>query len=194
MLSLHKPKSKLSMVNSILLGLIILVNLYTIMLPLSPPLVVMATNPKAKQTQVAQRAASSPEQQGDRLIVPSIALDQPFYQGDESVLEKGLWLRPKGSTPDQGSNTVIVAHRFTYHNALNNFYFLNKMSIGDPIVVFWQNQKYVYKVDTINIVAPTELSVEAPSRSPKLTLYTCTPLWDPKERLVVTATIQELAQ
>jgi len=50
----------------------------------------------------------------------------------------------------------------------------------------------VYTVDRIKQVTATAVEIEAPTARPTLTLYTCTPLWNPKDRLVVTATLQEI--
>jgi len=59
--------------------------------------------------------------------------------------------------------------------------------MGDELGIYWQGKIYTYKVNAIRVVEPTEISVESPSDSPKLTLYTCTPLWSAKQRLVIEA-------
>jgi sortase A len=45
----------------------------------------------------------------------------------------------------------------------------------------------LYKVAEIKTVASTAGEVEAPTDTDQLTLYTCTPLWSAKERLVIVA-------
>jgi len=128
----------------------------------------------------------------NRLVIPKIALNQHIYTGDHAYLVNlGVWARPNASTPPQGSNTVMVAHRFTYLGPAT-FYSLGSLSVGDPVVVYWQGKEYDYRVDNKKTVAATDLSVEDPSSKPELTLYTCTPLWtaDPKYRIVVTASLE----
>ncbi len=125
------------------------------------------------------------------LIIPSIALQEVIHEGpDISTLRQGVWKLPKSSAPDKNSNTVLVGHRFTYAGAAV-FYNLDKVRTGDTMHVYWKSKRYEYKVDTIKVVPPNEISVEAPSKEPMLTVYTCTPLWSFKERLVIQAKLVE---
>lgn len=101
-------------------------------------------------------------------------------------LRKGVWLIPKTSTPDKASNTVMAGHRFTYAGPAV-FYFLDKVQLDDMITIDWQSKEYTYKVSTIKEVPPTAVEIQNPSEKPMLTLYTCTPLWSAKNRLVVQA-------
>lgn len=122
-----------------------------------------------------------------RLVIPKIALDQHIYEGTSPYLvNKGVWARPNTSTPPKGSNTVLVGHRFTYDGPAT-FYNLDKVAVGDPIVVYWRGKEYDYKVSETKVVPPTAIDVEAPTKDPQLTIYTCTPLWSAKNRLVVVA-------
>ncbi len=121
----------------------------------------------------------------NRLVIPQIDLNAEVYNGlYASTLSKGIWHRPKTSTPDQGGNTVLVAHRFTYHSPAI-FYNLDKMKKDDTFVLYWGGKEYDYKVKEIRIVQPTDVYIEEQTAEPILTLYTCTPLWTSKERLVV---------
>ncbi len=123
----------------------------------------------------------------NRLIIPKLMLDEPIYEGEPIyTVDKGIWRRPRTSTPDLNSNTVLVGHRFTYRGAAV-FYHLDLVKAGDEMAVYWNGQKYLYKVTTTKIVPPTEVSVEAPTHAQTLTIYTCTPLWTSKDRLVVIA-------
>ncbi len=130
----------------------------------------------------------------NQVIVPSMLLDQPIYEGPVSqqykVLNKGIWRFSSSSTPDKGGNTVLIGHRFTYTNPRGVFYFLNKVKVGDSIGIIWQNKQYSYKVVSISEVPPTNTAIEANSKQAKLTLFTCTPLWLPKDRLVVVANLE----
>lgn len=137
----------------------------------------------AKIRQVAPKTI--PRQ--NTLFVPRLDLTQPINEGrDLSALHNGTWRRPQTSTPVLGGNTVIVGHRFTYSGPAV-FYNLDKLQIGDPVVVYWQGKEYDYSVSDIRVVPPTELAVEANTSSAELTLYTCTPLWSAKDRLVIVA-------
>lgn len=124
----------------------------------------------------------------NRLVIPEIFVDGQIYEGkNDSTLSRGLWHRPNTSTPDRGGNTVITAHRYKFISGPNTFYNLDKLKIGDKLTVFWNSKEYDYQVIKTRVVPPSDLSVENNSSSPMLTLYTCTPLWTSKNRLVVEA-------
>lgn len=103
------------------------------------------------------------------------------------MLHYGVWRLPYTSTPDKGGNTVLVGHRFTYTEPQGVFYFLDKIRVGDAITVYWQGKPYEYVVMSTSVVPPTDLAVEAQTTTPRLTLYTCTPLWTAQNRLIVVA-------
>jgi sortase A len=130
-----------------------------------------------------------PIPQENRLVIPTINVDILITEGsDLGALIKGGWRRPNTSKPNQGGNTVIAAHRFTY-TATNASYFYNldKVKVGDPIVIYWEGVEFNYTVDSIKEVEATAVEVENPTPDKRLTLYTCTPLLTAKKRLVVVA-------
>lgn len=126
--------------------------------------------------------------QVNKLVVPSIGVDGVIYEGATvSTLNNGIWRRPNTSTPDKGGNTVLSAHRFLYETGPITFYHLDKVKMGDKIYVLWNNKRYEYQVFNISEVLPTQIEVEANTKDPIITLYTCTPLWTAEKRLVVKA-------
>jgi LPXTG-site transpeptidase (sortase) family protein len=193
---------RLSKVNNVLLLCIILVNGYIVGAPLVPAALfawqshhgkkatlVQLLHPTAKLTAVAT------SDQPNSVIIPSMLLDQPILEGPVSqtyqILDRGIWRWPTGSTPDKGGNTVLIGHRFTYTNPRGIFYYLNKVAMGDEIGVFWNNKEYLYQVVSISQVNPNDTAIEDHTSNPELTLFTCTPLWLPKDRLVIIADLEK---
>lgn len=126
----------------------------------------------------------------NRITIPALKVDSPVYGGTSiDFLEKGTWLRPNGSTPDKGGNTVIVGHRYTSQDwfGKNTFYDLPDVEVGDLIEVVWEGKEYVYKIFLTDTVKPDAVEIEAPSSENILTIYTCTPLWSGHNRFVVKA-------
>lgn len=125
----------------------------------------------------------------NQLYIPSIGALASILEGtDPHTVDKGLWRRPATTTPDKIGNMVVVGHRFSYnHGVIQPFYHLDKLKIGDKIYISWAGKTYVYIAASKRVVPPTESSVEAPTPQQQLTLYTCTPLLNPKDRLVITA-------
>jgi len=127
-----------------------------------------------------------PKPTENTLVIPSIGVDARIYEGESTrALDRGIWRRPKSSTPDKGGNTVLTAHRFMYTQGPNTFYSLDKVKPGDTFIVFWNNEEYTYQVEEIKIVEPSEISVEDNTETSRLTVYTCTPLGTSEQRLVI---------
>jgi sortase A len=186
---------RLSRVNSALLALIIIINAYIIVAPFAPNVWFWWQSRHSQQTaSLGQKIhqQSPPKNQPNSVIIPSMLLDQPILEGRDTyaILNKGIWHWPASSTPDKGGNTVLLGHRFTYTNPRGVFYFLNKVKVGDEIGITWHNTNYHYKVSDVKVVSPTDTNILNPTDKPTLTLYTCTPLWWPKDRLVVTAQLE----
>lgn len=134
-----------------------------------------------------------PTPKENRLVIPALQLDQEIYEGRYSnTLSKGLWRRPHTSTPDQGGNTVIAGHRFM-HSKPGVLFHLDKLKEGERFSLYWQGKEHLYQVSSVKIVSPLALEVEHQTKEPLLTIYTCTPLWTAKQRLVIQATPLEEA-
>lgn len=88
-------------------------------------------------------------------------------------------------------NAAIAAHRAKTKGRLFNR--LNEVEAGDEIIIETKGDTYVYVVDKISIVKPTDVSVLKRDNIDKalLTLITCDPLVNPTHRLIVRAKLKE---
>jgi sortase A len=178
-------------VNHLLTVVAVGLGLYIMIYPFLPQVVWKIAHPNntveatPATTPASQTNSDVPD--GDLLLIPRLGMRETIHSGKSiSELRKGTWLLPHSSQPDQQSNTVIVGHRFTY-GGRGVFYHLDKVQVNDEITVYWEGTEYSYNVSSTKTVPATEVSVEQPTDSAKLTLYTCTPLLTAKDRLVVTA-------
>jgi sortase A len=191
-----KHRSRLGWINIGLVIAIVVINGYILVLPFLPQVSLWLHKKQISglaglpyrtklDNNANQNRASVPSD--NRIIIPKIALDQHIYTGKSQYLvNKGPWARPNTSTPSRGSNTVIAGHRFTYSGPAT-FYSLDKIMAGDIVVLYWQGKEYDYKVAKTEIVPATAIEIERPTKDSQLTIYTCTPLWSAKDRLVVIA-------
>lgn len=183
----------LKWINRLLLLLIIVLDGYVIILPFIPEVqfrIAQATSDPVDVDKPEQAATISRD--ANHIVIPRLRLDEKIYIGDDpKLVHKGVWHRPATNTPGQGSNTVLVGHRFTYKDPAV-FYNLDKVQMNDPIVVVWDGKLYVYRVNDIKTVPATAIEVEAPTSEERLTVYTCTPLWSVKDRLVITASLEKV--
>ncbi|MGH7158146.1 MAG: sortase [Candidatus Saccharimonadales bacterium] len=191
---------RLRVVNNYLTVAVIAIALYIIAAPFLPQVGWWLGHESPVKNLVHSPAANPddlpPAQQqvaGDRLFIPRLAMQEAIYGGGIGALSSGVWRVPHTSTPDKGGNTVLVGHRFTYKDPTGVFYHLDKVERGDRVTVHWQGKVYQYQVADIRVVPATELSVEAGTPEPQLTLYTCTPVWSVENRLVIVAKLLEEA-
>lgn len=183
----------LRFINRGLLVIIILLNGYVLVTPFLPQVTYQVNQVFSEPQQV-----ETPEQRAvidrstDHVVIPKIGLDQKIWFGDnEKLVNKGVWHIPKSSTPDKGSNTVLVGHRFTYKDPAV-FYHLDKVVAGDPIIAVYGGKLYTYKVRETKLVNPEDVYIEDPTEDEILTLYTCHPVWSVRQRLVVIADLESI--
>lgn len=182
--------------NSFLSFIVILLGLYIAITPFLPQISYWLrdkspeyTAPYGGELAKAEGSDSSaPVPIDNRLVIPSIGINEPIIEGSNIwvITNGGTWLRPKSASPDGNGNTVIVGHRF-YGNDISTFYHLDKVKIGQLMAVYWNGKETLYEVTETKVVDPTAVGIEAPTSEKQLTLYTCTPIWTAKNRLVVIA-------
>ena len=131
--------------------------------------------------------AEKPKPQGNRLVIPKIGVDIPVVEGtDERALLRGAWRIPGTSGSPADGNMVLSAHRFRYRPpSSETFYLLNKLETGDVFILYWNDEEYDYRVANVKEVGPDAVSILNKTSDPRLTLFTCTPLFSTARRLVV---------
>lgn len=139
--------------------------------------------PKTKPT-----AVTAKPKRPNRLVVSSMGVDSQILEGDANTLNKGIWHVPGTSSPDKGGNTVISAHRYKWlPPSTKTFWNLDKVKVGDLITVTWNDKDYMYQVKKTEIVKPNRVDILNNTKDPKLTLFSCTPKFTSKNRLIVYA-------
>ncbi|PID31283.1 sortase [Candidatus Saccharibacteria bacterium] len=121
----------------------------------------------------------SPRTNDNRIIIPRIGVNIPYGAEDSSLETGALWRYPDRGSPEQGGNFILAAHRFTLaptpqQTALRSpFYHIDKVQVGDNVVVDFNGKRYGYEINEIKTVQPSQVEVEAPSDTAKITLYSC---------------------
>lgn len=182
--------------NNILLASIILLNSFVIVMPIVPFVSFYLPSNNSVKQHLTQKISSQqsdgqiiPTPKTNTLIAPAMLLEQPILEGKNTyaTLDQGILRWPASSTPDKGGNTVLLAHRFTYTQPKGSFYYLDKLKVGDAVGVAWRGVMYHYTITETKVVEPNATDILANTDTPRLTLFTCTPLAWPKDRLVVIA-------
>lgn len=113
-----------------------------------------------------------------------------FGNNERQALLRGAWHIPGSGTPDQPDgykNIVLSGHRYLYTSGPKTFFNLDKLAKGDEIILEWLGQEYQYVVEYTQVVEPEDVWVLNDSGINKLTLFTCTPPFTTKQRLIVVA-------
>ncbi|HEV2012748.1 MAG TPA: class D sortase [Candidatus Dormibacteraeota bacterium] len=125
------------------------------------------------------------------ISIPRIGIhNAPIY--DRGTSSKGEMLIAPGyavthyafSAPFGGGNAVIYGHDDIQGNIFGHLYDLGP---GDLIQVTMAGQTQNYRVSGHQIVAPTSVSVLAPTADVRLTIITCWPFNVDTKRWIVTA-------
>ena len=124
----------------------------------------------------------------EHLVIPVIGVDRYVVQGvAEADLQMGPGHYPGTSLPGQAGNVAIAGHRTTFGAP---FFRLNEVHSGDLVYLTdTLGTTWVYGVISQSVVAPSDVAVLDPTRTPELTLTTCNPRFEATSRLVVRAVL-----
>jgi sortase A len=182
--------------NNILSFVVIIIGLYLIVTPIlpqidywlrdkSPAVIAPYGGDLAKSV---DNNSSLPPPIDNRIVIPSIGVNEPIIESStiNSINDGGTWRRPNTAKPPDMDNTVIVAHRF-FGNDISTFYHLDKLEVGQLLAIYWEGEEILYEVTETKVVNPSNTEIENSTTEQQLTLYTCTPIWTARDRLVVIA-------
>lgn len=143
----------------------------------------------------------------NRLIIPRIDQNIPIVRVSsenlikrnwnglerdmQKALQDGVVHYPGTALPGQEGNVVVTGHSSYFPwdpgRFKDVFALLHDVVVGDQIVVFYEQKKYIYEISSIKVVLPKDVDVLKPTANNQLTLITCTPVGTNLKRLVVTA-------
>lgn len=121
------------------------------------------------------------------LSIPRLRLDVPVFEGtDELTLNRGAGRIAGTAQLGEQGNIGIAAHRDGFFRSLKD------VRVGDRIELAQLRHKFVYTVDNISVVGPSDLTVLQARPQPSLTLVTCYPFYfigDAPQRYIVQASL-----
>ena len=106
------------------------------------------------------------------LSIDKLKIQVPVYNGtEESTLNRGVG-RIKGTARvDEGGNLGVAGHRDGFFRPLKD------IVVGDSMELLTSNGMVEYKVTSIVIVDPSDVSVLKPTKKTTITLVTCYPFY-----------------
>lgn len=118
-----------------------------------------------------------------RIVIPKIKVNRSLAFGvTEETLKLGPGVYPQGAQPGESGNLAIAGHRNAYGSP---FWYLDRLKPGDEVRITYGAKVWVYIVERLYVVEPTDWSVIAPTDHDAITLTTCHPLGSTAQRLIV---------
>lgn len=106
------------------------------------------------------------------LSIPRVQLSAVVLQGsDARTLRRGPGHLEQTAVPGDAGNIVIAGHRDSFFKPLRN------IRMDDDIFLETRDGHFQYRVTSLRVVGPREVSVVAPTSEETLTLITCYPFW-----------------
>lgn len=141
--------------------------------------------------------------QPDTIFIQKIDVQAPILRPKSEkekdillALKEGVALHPSSSLPSQKGITIIQGHSSPhlyplYRGKYNTvFTFLDRLERGDEIILYFNNNKYIYQVINKYIFLPQE---ELPEQKEKsiLFLVTCWPRGTDLKRMAIEAELKK---
>ncbi|MEG0805617.1 MAG: class E sortase [Lachnospiraceae bacterium] len=129
-----------------------------------------------------------------RLVIPRIHCDEFVVDGTKQTdLRTGPGLYECSQMPGEGNRNVsIAAHRSGYSHYANLFKKIHTLGEKDLLYLADGKVIYVYRYKETKIVEPTDLSVLYLQGFSALTLTSCHPLGQNKQRIIVVSELQTI--
>ena len=106
------------------------------------------------------------------LEIPALKLTVPIFAGTSDLdLNRGVGWIEGTAMPGEDGNVGLAGHRDGYFRGLKN------LKLGDTIEVQSAGRTMRYRVSSLEIVEPTDVSVLDPTDVPSITLVTCYPFY-----------------
>jgi LPXTG-site transpeptidase (sortase) family protein len=124
------------------------------------------------------------------VIISAINMDLPIIpaklvRGNWEATTKGVSYLSSSPIPGTTGNSILYGH--DWPNLLGN---ILKLKPGQIIKIkYLDGESKEFIINSTALVSPNEISILAPSKDARITLYTCTGLFDNK-RFVVVAILQ----
>lgn len=132
----------------------------------------------------------------DTVVIPKINVEAPIVYltttDNNAILEaikNGVGHYQGTALPGRMGNVFLTGHSSYYwwskgkYNQV--FALLDQLTAGDLIYIYYQGERFVYRVNQSFVVKPSQVEVLSPSPKPILTLMTCTPVGTNLKRLIV---------
>jgi sortase A len=121
----------------------------------------------------------------------NVKIKAPIVEGvTDDVLAKGVGHHKTTAIPNEkNGNVALSGHRWKFGSnpAYKVFEDIDKLKIGDNVIIHYQNKNFEYEITEQKIVNDKAVEILEQTESPTLTFYACTPKYTALKRLVFQA-------
>jgi sortase A len=122
-----------------------------------------------------------------RIEIARIDLDMPLYEGITlGTLDAGPGHWPGSAMPGQVGNTVVAGHRVSHSRPFRD---IDQLQAGDEVVLTTADGRFVYQVDSTEVVEPEAIHIVEQTPARTATLFACHPPGSTRYRYVVHLTL-----
>jgi sortase A len=106
------------------------------------------------------------------MTIPRLGLKTIVVEGQSAkVLRRAIGHLPETALPGAPGNVALAGHRDGFFRPLRD------IRLGDAIALETFDGEFVYRVESTEVVSPSDVQVLEPSRENSLTLVTCYPFY-----------------
>lgn len=143
---------------------------------------VPATLPNPESPPADPRAAEPLIEVGT-IEIPKIGVVKSMFEGITlTTLDQGPGHWPGTAMPGQQGNVVIAGHRVSHDKPFRH---LDKLEVGDDVILTSGEGRFVYKVTGVEVVYPDALWIVDQTTEYTATLFACHPVGSTRQRIVV---------
>jgi len=122
----------------------------------------------------------------NRNITSLSELDKIFMK----ELENGIVRYPGSARPWEIGNSFIFGHSSNFWWAKGDyndvFARINDIQIGDDVIVYYEQKKFVYRITEKEVIKPGDISILSRDENKKeITIMTCWPIGTTQKRMIV---------
>jgi sortase A len=138
---------------------------------------------KAAADEFAASVKGRPGTPIGKIVIPAIGVDVVAVEGVAGRdLREGPGHWPETPFPGQGGHFIVSGHRTTYGAPFRK---LNQVEVGDAIYLVLPYGVAKYEVTKVIIVYPRDMKDVDISRTEKISLAACHPIYSARQRIVV---------
>ena len=165
---------------------------------IDPKLVSLESSLQSQEYTETYVENNKPTFDDNKIYIPEISIDAPIIWNVRNVseetdqkLEEGTVHLAGTALPGEQGNVFVTGHSSNYIWAPGSFKdvfsLLDKLVVGDFAYLNYQGNTFIYQIEEIKTVKPTDLSVLSQEGQSRLTLMTCTPVGTTLNRLIIVA-------